>query len=66
MDTRQLALITDETSESRSWKLDEHTRQIGRQGIAAARRALRQALARQQHGADPAHAADETHTPHAA
>jgi hypothetical protein len=29
-----------------SWELDEHTRQIGKQGLAAARAALRQASAR--------------------
>lgn len=29
-----------------SWELDEHTRHVGRQGLAAARQALRQASAR--------------------
>ena len=44
MDTRQLALITDdELAARREWRLDDHTREIGRQGIAAARAALRSA-----------------------
>ncbi len=66
MDTRQLALITDDASTPRSWRLDDHTRQVGREGIAAARAALRAALAHQRggHGAD--HHADETDAPHAA
>ncbi|HEX2048833.1 MAG TPA: hypothetical protein VHF27_13795 [Acidimicrobiales bacterium] len=29
-----------------SWELDEHTRHVGRQGLAAARQALREASAR--------------------
>ncbi|MFP3906031.1 MAG: hypothetical protein ACLFRV_01630 [Acidimicrobiales bacterium] len=46
MDTRQLALITDdESATARDWRLDDHTRQIGRKGVAAAREALRAALA---------------------
>lgn len=45
METRQLVLI-DDSDERREWKLDERTRQIGRQGIAEARRALREALSR--------------------
>jgi len=36
---RQLALIDVE----RDWKLDEQTREVGRAGLAEARRALRQA-----------------------
>jgi hypothetical protein len=57
MDTRQLALITDDEP-SHAWRLDEHTRQVGLEGVAAARQALREALARQhQH---------EGHEPHAA
>jgi hypothetical protein len=44
MDTRQLALITpDELAARRDWRLDDHTREVGRQGIAAAREALRAA-----------------------
>ena len=40
----QLALLPrDDTA---SWELDEHTRQIGKQGLAAARQALQQAAAR--------------------
>jgi hypothetical protein len=59
MDTRQLALITDdESAASRTWRLDEHTREIGRQGVAAAREALRAALAGQR--------AEKGSTPHAA
>ena len=47
MNTRQLALITDDESSasSRDWRLDEHTRQVGLQGIAAARQALQAARA---------------------
>jgi len=30
-----------------SWELDDHTRHVGRQGLAAARRALQEAGARQ-------------------
>ncbi len=40
MDTRQLALITED-SPGRDWRLDDHTREVGRRGIAAARAALR-------------------------
>lgn len=32
--------------DSPSWELDEHTRQIGRQGVAAARQALQRAAVR--------------------
>jgi hypothetical protein len=35
---RQLALLEDTPS---VWRLDEHTRAVGRQGIAQAREALR-------------------------
>jgi hypothetical protein len=58
MDTRQLALITDESAASHHWRLDEHTREVGRQGVAAARAALRAALAHTR--------TDEGSTPHAA
>lgn len=40
MDTRQLALITED-SPGRDWRLDDDTREVGRRGIAAARAALR-------------------------
>jgi hypothetical protein len=36
---RQLALLEDTPT---VWRLDEHTREVGRQGIARAREALRQ------------------------
>ena len=44
----QLALLPDSPPEDDdgSWVLDEHTRHIGRQGLAAAREALRHASAR--------------------
>ena len=42
METTQLALITEEHSE---WRLDDHTRELGRKGIAEARRAVQAALA---------------------
>lgn len=45
METRQLALITDDPSASRDWRLDDHTREVGRRGVAAARQALRAATA---------------------
>lgn len=37
---RQLALLDETTN---VWRLDEHTREVGRQGIAQAREALRRA-----------------------
>ncbi|MBV9253560.1 MAG: hypothetical protein JO054_04975 [Actinobacteria bacterium] len=40
---RQLVLIEDEDT---AWKLDERTRELGRQGLAAARRALAEATRR--------------------
>jgi len=40
---RQLVLIEDNESD---WRLDERTRQLGREGVAAARMALREALRR--------------------
>ena len=44
----QLALLPDatEADDEASWELDDHTRHVGRQGLAAARQALRQATAR--------------------
>ena len=39
----QLGLLQEEP---RDWQLDDHTRQLGRQGVAAARAALRQASRR--------------------
>jgi hypothetical protein len=38
---RQLVLIENNESD---WRLDERTRQMGREGVAAARVALREAL----------------------
>lgn len=43
--TDQLALLP-ESGRDASWELDEHTRQIGKQGIAAAREALQRATVR--------------------
>jgi hypothetical protein len=43
---RQLALIE---VAKRDWRLDEHTREVGRQGVAQAREALREALHRAEH-----------------
>jgi hypothetical protein len=37
----QLALLEDPEA---VWRLDDHTREVGRQGVAAARAALRRAL----------------------
>ena len=53
--TDQLALLPDTSGEHDGanrglepcWELDDHTRDVGRRGLAAARRALRQASARQ-------------------
>jgi len=42
--TDQLALLPRD--DAASWELDEHTREIGKQGIAAARLALQQAATR--------------------
>jgi hypothetical protein len=45
--TNQLALLPDASRDREvSWELDEHTREVGRQGLAAARQALRAATAR--------------------
>ena len=46
METRQLVLIDSNGSDRAQWRLDERTREVGREGIAAARRALQDALAR--------------------
>ena len=43
--TDQMVLLPESRDEA-SWELDEHTRQIGKQGLAAARQALQQAAAR--------------------
>lgn len=58
MDTRQLVLIDSSSGDDSGtdWKLDEHTRQVGLEGVAAARRALRDALA---HGSALVHADNE-------
>ena len=40
---RQLILIEERQPD---WRLDEHTREVGRAGVAQARAALRAALAR--------------------
>jgi hypothetical protein len=40
---RQLVLIEDEEA---SWKLDERTRELGRKGLAEARKALQEASRR--------------------
>ncbi|MGY6499418.1 MAG: hypothetical protein ACXIVQ_00765 [Acidimicrobiales bacterium] len=50
MNTRQLVLIDENESSPSNWRLDEHTRQVGLDGVAEARRALREALARHQRG----------------
>lgn len=43
----QLALLeNDPGARQPEWVLDEHTREVGRRGLAAAREALRQASAR--------------------
>ena len=43
----QMALLPTPAPEDRApWELDEHTRHVGRQGLAAARQALQQAGAR--------------------
>jgi len=38
------------------WRLDEHTRDLGRQGIREARAALRTALRQRHHDDDDGHA----------
>jgi hypothetical protein len=42
--TRQLVLIDERGDDD--WRLDEHTRQIGREGLVAAREALAEARRR--------------------
>ena len=49
MATRQLHLISSNSSPDAIWKLDERTKALGRAGVARARRAL----------SGPADAADE-------
>ncbi len=47
--TEQLTLLADDAVDGRrrvAWRLDEATRNRGRQGVAAARRALAEAAAR--------------------
>lgn len=56
MATRQLALISstprpDEAD--RSWKLDDHTKEVGRAGIARARLALTNRPASPDQGSHP-------------
>lgn len=42
----QMALLPTAPQDRASWELDDHTRHVGRQGLAAARQALQQAGAR--------------------
>lgn len=42
----QLVLLDDDEDRLAYWRLDEHTREVGRRGVALAREALRQAVAR--------------------
>ena len=43
----QMALLPDAARDDEaSWELDDHTRHIGKQGLAAARQALQQATVR--------------------
>ena len=43
----QMALLPDAARDDEAaWELDDHTRHIGKQGLAAARQALEQACAR--------------------
>ena len=42
----QMALLPTAADDRPSWELDDHTRHVGRQGLAAARQALQQAGAR--------------------
>ena len=44
----QMVLLPDasDDDDQSSWELDEHTRQVGRHGLSAAREALQQARAR--------------------
>jgi len=48
--TRQLVLLDPAAVD---WRLDEHTRQLGRQGVAEARRALAEAARRAAPWAQP-------------
>lgn len=59
---RQLILIEERQPD---WRLDEHTREVGRAGVARARAALREALARSAARA-AAEGGDQHPTPHAA
>ena len=46
MKTTDQMVLLPESHDRASWELDEHTRQIGKQGLAAARQALQQATVR--------------------
>jgi hypothetical protein len=43
--TRQLELLLD-SSDDDDWRLDEHTREAGRRGVAEARRVLAEVIKR--------------------
>jgi hypothetical protein len=53
MNTSQLVLIDNEGARSGAWRLDEHTREVGRRGVAEARRALAEAHATDEHTTEP-------------
>lgn len=58
--TEQLALLADDAGDDRrraAWRLDEATRNRGRQGVAAAREALADAAARKATAERNAHRA---------
>jgi len=42
----QLALLPNAVRDDASWDLDDHTRYVGKQGLAAARQALEEACAK--------------------
>jgi hypothetical protein len=44
METSQLILIDNEGARPGAWRLDEHTREVGRRGVAQAREALAAAI----------------------
>ncbi len=44
METSQLILIDNEGARPGAWRLDEHTREVGRRGVAKAREALAEAI----------------------
>lgn len=51
MTEKQLVLIEEQREESDPWRLDEHTKQVGRRGVQSARKALAEAARKRNEAA---------------